>query len=108
MFPLFQGVRWLGEPRLLPEGTSVLSSFIGFTPGAKELFKQENHLALYRLPSAETVKETSLGRPSCVTKRRPPLSHMISLFIKDTATSKPQFSSVQGLVVRGPCPSLSV
>lgn len=71
----------------------VLSLFIGFTPGAKELFKQENHLALYRLPSAETVKETALGRPSCVTKRRPPLSHMISLFIKDTATSKPHLSS---------------
>lgn len=70
----------------------LLSLFIGFTPGAKELFKQENHLALYRLPSAETLKETSLGRPSCVTKRRPPLSHMISLFIKDTATSKPHFS----------------
>lgn len=61
----------------------------GFTPGAKELFKQENHLALYRLPSAEMVKETSLGRLSCVTKRRPPLSHMISLFIKDTTTSEP-------------------
>lgn len=71
----------------------MLSLFIGFTPGAKELFKQENHLALYRLPSAETVKETALGRPSCVTKRRPPLSHMISLFIKDTATSKPHLSS---------------
>lgn len=72
---------------------SARSLFTGFTPGAKELFKQENHLALYRLPSAETMKETSLGRPSCVTKRRPPLSHMISLFIKDTATSKPHFSS---------------
>ena len=61
---------------------------VGFTPGAKELFKQENHLALYRLPSAEMVKESSLGRLSCVTKRRPPLSHMISLFIKDTTTSE--------------------
>lgn len=35
------------------------------------------------------MKETSLGRLSCVTKRRPPLSHMISLFIKDTTTSEP-------------------
>lgn len=35
------------------------------------------------------MKETSLGRVSCVTKRRPPLSHMISLFIKDTTTSEP-------------------
>ena len=34
------------------------------------------------------MKETSLGRLSCVTKRRPPLSHMISLFIKDTTTSE--------------------
>lgn len=46
-------------------------------------------MALYRLPSAEMVKESSLGRLSCVTKRRPPLSHMISLFIKDTTTSEP-------------------
>lgn len=67
----------------------MLPSPPGFTPGAKELFKQENHLALYRLPSAETMKESSLGRLSCVTKRRPPLSHMISLFIKDTTTSEP-------------------
>lgn len=48
-------------------------------------------MALYRLPSAEMVKETSLGRLSCVTKRRPPLSHMISLFIKDTTTSEPPY-----------------
>lgn len=60
----------------------------GFTPGAKELFKQENYLALYRLPSDETVKEMMLGKLSFITKRRPPLSHMISLFVKDTTTSK--------------------
>ncbi|GAB1297067.1 Transmembrane protein 94 [Apodemus speciosus] len=80
-------------PVHVPWGLCELARLIGFTPGAKELFKQENHLALYRLPSAETVKETSLGRPSCVTKRRPPLSHMISLFIKDTATSTEQMLS---------------
>lgn len=62
--------------------------FSGFTPGAKELFKQENYLALYRLPSDDMVKETLLGKLSFITKRRPPLSHMISLFVKDTTTSK--------------------
>ncbi|XP_063097706.1 transmembrane protein 94 isoform X10 [Cavia porcellus] len=80
-------------PVHVPWGLCELARLIGFTPGAKELFKQENHLALYRLPSAETMKETSLGRPSCVTKRRPPLSHMISLFIKDTTTSTEQMLS---------------
>ncbi|KAL0594552.1 Transmembrane protein 94 [Plecturocebus cupreus] len=80
-------------PVHVPWGLCELARLIGFTPGAKELFKQENHLALYRLPSAETVKETSLGRLSCVTKRRPPLSHMISLFIKDTTTGTEQMLS---------------
>lgn len=74
---------------LPPRGPDCCPPAAGFTPGAKELFKQQNHLALYRLPSAEMVKESSLGRLSCVTKRRPPLSHMISLFIKDTTTSEP-------------------
>lgn len=60
----------------------------GFTPGAKDLFKQENYLAMYRLPSDEVVKETMLGKLSSITKRRPPLSHMINLFVKDTTTSK--------------------
>ncbi|KAM9210912.1 transmembrane protein 94 isoform 7-T8 [Dugong dugon] len=76
-----------------PEALSARPPPAGFTPGAKELFKQENHLALYRLPSAETVKETLLGRLSCVAKRRPPLSHMIGLFIKDTTTSTEQMLS---------------
>lgn len=74
---------------LPPRGPDCCPPPAGFTPGAKELFKQQNHLALYRLPSAEMVKESSLGRLSSVTKRRPPLSHMISLFIKDTTTSEP-------------------
>ncbi|XP_032312734.1 transmembrane protein 94 isoform X6 [Camelus ferus] len=80
-------------PVHVPWGLCELARLIGFTPGAKDLFKQGNHLALYRLPSAETMKETSLGRLSCVTKRRPPLSHMISLFIKDTTTSTEQMLS---------------
>lgn len=79
-------MQWCG-PR--QGGSECCPPPAGFTPGAKELYKQENHLALYRLPSAETMKESSLGRLSCVTKRRPPLSHMISLFIKDTTTSEP-------------------
>jgi hypothetical protein len=60
------------------------------------------------------MKETSLGRPSCVTKRRPPLSHMISLFIKDTATSEPQPAQLvsnptfQKLGGGGLCPTSSV
>ncbi|XP_074116851.1 transmembrane protein 94 isoform X5 [Sminthopsis crassicaudata] len=80
-------------PVHVPWGLCELARLIGFTPGAKELFKQENHLALYRLPSAEMVKETALGKLSRVTKRRPPLSHMISLFIKDTTTSTEQMLS---------------
>ncbi|XP_078012034.1 transmembrane protein 94 isoform X6 [Phascolarctos cinereus] len=80
-------------PVHVPWGLCELARLIGFTPGAKELFKQENHLALYRLPSAEMVKETALGKLSRVTKRRPPLSHMISLFIKDTITSTEQMLS---------------
>uniref|UniRef100_A0A8C3XCS9 Transmembrane protein 94 n=1 Tax=Catagonus wagneri TaxID=51154 RepID=A0A8C3XCS9_9CETA len=80
-------------PVHVPWGLCELARLIGFTPGAKELFKQGNHLALYRLPSAETMKETSLGRLPCVTKRRPPLSHMVSLFVKDTTTSTEQMLS---------------
>lgn len=74
---------WL-EPNFSPLYVHVS----GFTPGAKDLFKQENYLALYRLPSDEMVKETILGKLSSITKRRPPLSHMINLFVKDTTTSK--------------------
>lgn len=74
---------WL-EPNFSPPYVHVS----GFTPGAKDLFKQENYLALYRLPSDEMVKETILGKLSSITKRRPPLSHMINLFVKDTTTSK--------------------
>ncbi|XP_075418327.1 transmembrane protein 94 isoform X1 [Tenrec ecaudatus] len=88
-----QESRSSAQPVHAPWGLCELARLIGFTPGAKELFKQENHLALYRLPSAEAVKEASLGRLSCVTKRRPPLSHMISLFIKDTTTNTEQMLS---------------
>lgn len=79
-------LHWL-EPDFPPPCVHVS----GFTPGAKDLFKQENYLALYRLPSDEMVKETILGKLSSITKRRPPLSHMINLFVKDTTTSKAAF-----------------
>lgn len=61
---------------------------LGFTPGAKDLFKLQNHVALYHLPSDETVKEPLLCKLQTVAKRRPPLSHMISLFVKDVTSSK--------------------
>ncbi|XP_072846654.1 transmembrane protein 94 isoform X10 [Pogona vitticeps] len=80
-------------PVHVPWGLCELARLIGFTPGAKELFKQENYLALYRLPSDEMVKEVMLGKLSFITKRRPPLSHMICLFVKDTTTSTEQMLS---------------
>jgi len=90
---------WL-EPNFSPPYVHIS----GFTPGAKDLFKQENYLALYRLPSDEMVKETILGKLSSITKRRPPLSHMINLFVKDTTTSKaaPFFGHLLGM--GGPFP----
>uniref|UniRef100_A0A7M4EA37 Transmembrane protein 94 n=1 Tax=Crocodylus porosus TaxID=8502 RepID=A0A7M4EA37_CROPO len=80
-------------PVHVPWGLCELARLIGFTPGAKDLFKQENYLAMYRLPSDEVVKETMLGKLSSITKRRPPLSHMINLFVKDTTTSTEQMFS---------------
>ncbi|XP_025902554.1 transmembrane protein 94 isoform X1 [Nothoprocta perdicaria] len=80
-------------PVHVPWGLCELARLIGFMPGAKDLFKQENYLALYRLPSDEVVKETILGKLSSITKRRPPLSHMINLFVKDTTTSTEQMFS---------------
>nr|XP_013799559.1 PREDICTED: uncharacterized protein KIAA0195 homolog [Apteryx mantelli mantelli] len=80
-------------PVHVPWGLCELARLIGFMPGAKDLFKQENYLALYRLPSDEVVKETILGKLSSITKRRPPLSHMINLFVKDTNTSTEQMFS---------------
>lgn len=60
-------------------------------------------MALYRLPSDETVKEMMLGKLSFITKRRPPLSHMISLFVKDTTTSKATDPTVFCLVCEQKC-----
>jgi len=63
----------------------------GFTPGARELFKHENHLALYQLPSGEKAKESAPRRLHHFTKRQPPISHLISLFVRDSTTSTALF-----------------
>uniref|UniRef100_A0A665X4I4 Cation-transporting P-type ATPase C-terminal domain-containing protein n=1 Tax=Echeneis naucrates TaxID=173247 RepID=A0A665X4I4_ECHNA len=66
-------------PVYVPWGLCELSRLIGFTPGARELFKQENHLALYQLPSGEKTKEFTSHHLHYFTKRQPPMSHLISL-----------------------------
>lgn len=72
-------------PSLLPVWIALST---GFTPGARELFKQENHLALYQLPSGEKAKESAQRRPHHVTKRQPPISHLVSLFVRDRTTGE--------------------
>ncbi|KAA8581048.1 hypothetical protein FQN60_002629, partial [Etheostoma spectabile] len=64
-----------------------------FTPGARELFKQENHLALYQLPSGEKTKEFTSRRLHYFTKRQPPISHLISLFVRDSSSNNVQMLS---------------
>ncbi|KAG2460772.1 TMM94 protein, partial [Polypterus senegalus] len=61
--------------------------------GAKELFKQEHHLAMYQLPSAEAAKEFGSKRLHQFTKRQPPLSHLISLLVRDSTTNNVQMLS---------------
>ncbi|XP_041075800.1 transmembrane protein 94 isoform X2 [Polyodon spathula] len=80
-------------PVHIPWGLCELARLIGFTPGAKELFKQENHLTLYQLPSAELDKEIVPRRLLPVNKRQPPLSHLISLFVRDTTSNNVQMLS---------------
>ncbi|KPP72939.1 hypothetical protein Z043_108016 [Scleropages formosus] len=65
----------------------------GFTPGARELFKQENHLTLYQLPSGEKAKETAPRRLHNLSKRQPPISHLISLLVRDSTTNNVQMLS---------------
>ncbi|XP_066560947.1 transmembrane protein 94 [Amia ocellicauda] len=79
-------------PVHVPWGLCELSRLIGFTPGAKELFKQENHLTLYQLPSAEVAKDAP-RKLLHFTKRQPPMSHLISLFVRDTTTNNVQMLS---------------
>ncbi|XP_075702067.1 transmembrane protein 94 isoform X2 [Rhinoderma darwinii] len=80
-------------PGHIPWGLCDFSRLIGFTPGAKELFKLQNHVALYSLPSEEPVKETLLTKLPTGAKRKPPLSHMISLFVRDVTTNTEQMLS---------------
>eukprot|EP00079_Xenopus_tropicalis_P039646 XP_017953417.1 PREDICTED: transmembrane protein 94 [Xenopus tropicalis] len=80
-------------PGHIPWGLCDFSRLIGFTPGAKDLFKLENHVALYHLPNDEAVKDNLLSKLSASAKRRPPLSHMISLFVKDVGTDTEQMLS---------------
>ncbi|KAJ8399770.1 hypothetical protein AAFF_G00408750 [Aldrovandia affinis] len=80
-------------PGHVPWGLCELSRLIGFTPGARELFKQENHLALYQMPSDEKTKDSAQRRPQHFTKRQPPISHLISLFVRDGTTSNVQMLS---------------
>ncbi|XP_028825640.1 transmembrane protein 94 isoform X2 [Denticeps clupeoides] len=80
-------------PVHVPWGLCELSRLIGFTPGARELFKQENHLALYQLPSGEKCKEPGPRRHNHFTKRHPPISHLISLFVRDSTTNNVQMLS---------------
>ncbi|XP_066521040.1 transmembrane protein 94 isoform X2 [Hoplias malabaricus] len=80
-------------PVQVPWGLCELSRLIGFTPGARELFKQENHLALYQLPCGEKTRESAPRRLNHFTKRQPPISHLISLLVRDSTTNNVQMLS---------------
>lgn len=80
-------------PVHIPWGLCELSRLIGFTPGARELFRQENHLALYQLPSGDHPKDSGSRRPTHFTKRQPPISHLISLFVRDSSSNNVQMLS---------------
>ncbi|XP_076007967.1 transmembrane protein 94 isoform X2 [Genypterus blacodes] len=79
-------------PVYVPWGLCELSRLIGFTPGARELFKRENHLALYQLPSGEKPKEFVPRRLHFI-KRQHPISHLISLFVRDSSSNNVQMLS---------------
>uniref|UniRef100_A0A3P9N8U2 Transmembrane protein 94 n=1 Tax=Poecilia reticulata TaxID=8081 RepID=A0A3P9N8U2_POERE len=80
-------------PVYVPWGLCELSRLIGFTPGARELFKQENHLTLYQLPTREKTKEFTSRRLPSFTKRQPPISHLMSLCVRDSSSSNVQMLS---------------
>ncbi|XP_041938514.1 transmembrane protein 94 isoform X1 [Alosa sapidissima] len=80
-------------PLHVPWGLCELSRLIGFTPGARELFKQENHLALYQLPSGEKNQESAPRRSHHFNKRQPPINHLISLLVRDSTTNNVQMLS---------------
>ncbi|XP_076855776.1 transmembrane protein 94 isoform X2 [Brachyhypopomus gauderio] len=81
------------RPVQVPWGLCELSRLIGFTPGARELFQQENHLALYQLPCGDTARDSASRRPYHAGKRQPPISHLISLLVRDTTTNNVQMLS---------------
>lgn len=80
-------------PLHVPWGLCELSRLIGFTPGARELFKQENHLALYQLPTGDKAQESVASRSHGFNKRQPPISHLISLLVRDSTTNHVQMLS---------------
>ncbi|KAM6896929.1 transmembrane protein 94 [Xenentodon cancila] len=80
-------------PVHVPWGLCELSRLIGFTPGARELFRQENHLVLYQLPSGEKTKEFTSRHLHYSAKRQPPISHLISLFVRDASSNNVQMLS---------------
>ncbi|KAK7919533.1 hypothetical protein WMY93_010817 [Mugilogobius chulae] len=83
----------LQESHGIVQPVNVPGAFVSFTPGARELFKQENHLALYQLPSGEKTKELASRRLHYFIKRQPPLSHLISLFVRDSSSNHVQMLS---------------
>ncbi|XP_061764603.1 transmembrane protein 94 isoform X1 [Nerophis ophidion] len=80
-------------PVCVPWGLCELSRLIGFTPGARELFKQESHLALYQMPTGENAKDLPSRRLHYFTKRQPPISHLLSLFVRDSSSDNIQMLS---------------
>uniref|UniRef100_A0A1A7WVD5 KIAA0195 n=1 Tax=Iconisemion striatum TaxID=60296 RepID=A0A1A7WVD5_9TELE len=80
-------------PVYVPWGLCELSRLIGFTPGARQLFNQENHLALYQLPLGQKRKELTSHRLHYFTKRQPPISHLISLCVRDASSNNTQMLS---------------
>lgn len=84
VFKFFQSFSRLTSPIF---SLCVYMCLSGFTPGARELFKRENHLALYQLPSGEKTKEFAPRRLHFI-KRQPPISHLISLFVRDSSSSE--------------------
>ncbi|XP_017292535.1 transmembrane protein 94 isoform X1 [Kryptolebias marmoratus] len=80
-------------PVYVPWGLCELSRLIGFTPGARELFKQENYLALYQLPSGEKTKELTSRHLHYFIKRQPPISHLLSLCVRDSSSNNVQMLS---------------
>ncbi|XP_046888146.1 transmembrane protein 94 isoform X4 [Hypomesus transpacificus] len=79
-------------PVHIPWGLCELSRLIGFTPGARGLFRQENHLALYQLPE-DPHQESGPRRAQLFIKRQLPISHLISLLVKDSSSDNVQMLS---------------